>query len=402
MSFTRLLDKKSLVFLGLNSGTSADGLDLAVVRISRRGRGTKIDYIDGTTRKYPPNIREAILTLTDASSLNLDEFLYLDNLLGEFYGRAAKQFVQRLENEGVRVNAIASHGQTVRHLPAKKTYLGKKLNASLQIGSLSHIATVTGLTTIGDFRQADIALGGEGAPVTTMAMRQLFGTTKESRLIVNIGGISNYFYFGPAKKTTSLAADCGPGNSLSDILSHKLHKKSFDQNGRKAAQGEASERLLSLLFAEPFFTLKQRSTGREAFGPALVERMIGFATEFGLSPVDLLATAAEFTTRSIAMAVWPVLCSDESLTKLYLTGGGRKNTFFASRLGHHLPDVTVHSIDSLGIDGDLVEASCFAVMGEMALRGIASDDGAVSRRGERAAPIRGQIVQPPVVTYAKN
>jgi 1,6-anhydro-N-acetylmuramate kinase len=127
-----------------------------------------------------------------------------------------------------------------------------------------------------------------------------------------------------------------------------------------------------------------------------------FAREFSLSREDLMATAAEFTTRSIAMAVWPILCDDERLSKLYLTGGGRKNTFFAARLSHHLPDVSIQSIDLLGIDGDLVEAASFAALGEMALRGDASSDGAVTRRGRTAVPIRGQIVQPPVLRNDKR
>ena len=402
MSLRRLLDKKSLVLLGLNSGTSADGIDLAVVRFSRRSGRIRWTFVEGTTRKYPERLRAALLETADADTIALNYFLYLDNILGDFLGRSADMFVRQMAKEGVIVNAIASHGQTVRHLPVVTAYLGKRTNATSQIGSLAHIAALTGLPTIGDFRQADIAIGGEGAPITTGAMSLLFGSTKESRLIVNIGGMSNYFYLGSAKQNEVAAADCGPGNALCDIVSQKLYKENFDRGGRHASKGTPSERLLTILLAEPFFQRGERSTGREAFGPSLVKRMVQFAREFSLSDDDLMATAVELTTRAIAMAVWPILCKDERLTKLYLTGGGRKNTFMAARLGHHLPDVSIHSIELLGIDGDLVEAACYALLGEMALRGEGSPDGAITRSGRTAVPVRGQIVQPPVTRYDKR
>ncbi len=402
MSLRRLLDKKSLVLLGLNSGTSADGLDLAAVRFTRRGNRIKGTFLGGTARKYPARLRTALLATADAEIVALNELLYLDNVLGDFTGRSTEIFVRDLAKKGIKVDAIASHGQTVRHLPTRTNYLGKGTNATSQIGSLAHIAALSGLLTVGNFRQADIAVGGEGAPVTAGAMGQLFGSTKESRLIVNIGGMSNYFYISAGVQNRVMAADCGPGNALCDILSQRLFKQDFDRGGHRASRGTPSERLLTMLFAEPFFRRRQRSTGREAFGPSLVERMMHFAKEFSLSNDDLMATAVELTTRSIAMAVWPILCKDEPLSKLYLTGGGRKNTFLAARLGHHLPDVSIISIDLLGIDGDLVEAACFASLGEMALRGAGSRDGAVTRRGWTAVPVRGQIVQPPVMRYDKH
>ena len=192
-----------------------------------------------------------------------------------------------------------------------------------------------------------------------------------------------------------MAADCGPGNSLCDLLSARLFKVPFDRGGRLALSGQSSQRLLTLLLAEPFFQSREASTGREAFGLGMAERILEGARELRLSKHDIIATAAELTVTAIANSVRPILRRDRSVRNLYLTGGGVHNKFFARRLREQLDDLEVVSIQELGFDPGLVEASAYAVLGEAALRseGV-SIPRAGGARGSRRA-VLGRIVQPP-------
>lgn len=395
--FKHLLARKKLVVVGLNSGTSIDSLDMSVVRIERNGRRCRIEFIDGTTRSFPKELRDNLLSLVDSISPSLDDMLILDQHFGQFCGKAASAFIRRLDRRGIRVDLVASHGQTIRHCPVSRQ-AGKAIGTSLQIGSAARIAAATGLVTIANFRQADIALGNEGAPITTAAMERIFADRKSSRLIVNIGGMANYFYF-PARsvRLKSRAGDCGPGNSLSDIICSKLHDKNFDMGGKMAAAGASSQRLLTLLTSNKFFSGKAVSTGREQFGSAMAGDILDFGKKFGLAGEDLLATVGELTVTSIVTAVWPLVSDDKSLTKLYLTGGGRKNMFYVNRLSHYLPDLEIRSIDELGINGDYIEAVSYAILGEAALRGEALPTRFSPGSRQKLLPVLGEITQPPVM-----
>jgi len=317
----KLMHKKSLIVLGLNSGTSADGIDLAAVKIDRSYGKVSARFIRGGAKRFSPELRLKIIELSESQSVIMEDIIDTDNRLGESFGKAAKSFLKSLEKEKINIDAIASHGQTVRHLPASTT-MEKKKSGTLQIGSLEIISNITGKVTVGDFRQADIALGNEGAPITVAAMKRLFGTRDESRLIVNIGGISNFFYFPkPNTGLKVIARDCGPGNSLCDLLSQKLFNRAFDNNGKIARSGRPSSKILSLIMANPFFKVKYLSTGKEAFGKKLTGEMTVLAGKFEVSDSDLLSTAAELTVLSIAHCLKPLIKKDKNIEKLYLTGG---------------------------------------------------------------------------------
>lgn len=395
MSLLKLMGKRRLVMLGLNSGTSADGVDMAVVSIARVGQSAVTKFLRGASRTYPSDLRSDILRLADSQSTTLDEVIAMDNAIGDFFGKCARSLIKRLSVSGVYVDAIASHGQTVRHIPVSKGI--NRVRGTLQLGSLETISTVTAKITVGDFRQADIALGNEGAPITAVAMHRLFASNTESRLIVNIGGIANFFYCPVnRKKLRVAAADCGPGNSLCDILCEKLFHKKFDQNGKIAESGQPSLRILALLLAEPFFKNRTKSTGRETFGQAFAEKIISLGEKFQLSNTDLISTAAELTVIAIVNKVRPLIKNDLSLTKLYLTGGGRKNRFFVKRLREMLNDIEILMADELGINADYIEAAAYAVMGEAALRSEALPTAFNRSKKNRQIPILGKIVQPPV------
>jgi anhydro-N-acetylmuramic acid kinase len=396
MNLLSPLKKKRLMVLGLNSGTSADGLDLALLKIDRAGGAIRIAQVAGARRRYPRNLRQAVLSLADAPTVSPDDLIYIDQALGQFYGRTAAAFIKRWEREGTPVDIVASHGQTVRHLPKKTRFVGFTVNGTLQLGSPEQIAARTGRVVVADFRQGEVALGHEGAPITTAAMQRLFASTRESRLIVNIGGMSNFFFFpGRRSPLETMAADCGPGNSLCDLLCERLFGVPFDRGGRLALAGQASKRLLTLLLAEPFFQSREASTGREVFGRGLAERIIERADKLRLSKHDIIATAAELTVTSIANGLRPILRRDSTVRNLYLTGGGVHNRFFARRLSEQLDGLEVVSIQQLGFDPGLVEASAYAVMGEAALRSESASVHRAGGAGGSRRAILGRIVQPP-------
>jgi anhydro-N-acetylmuramic acid kinase len=396
---TALLQRKKLVVLGLNSGTSADGLDMAAVSIDRSRGGYRTSLIAGGSRRYPDAVRALVLKMADTKAVSLDEVIYLDSILGQFFGRSARAFIKRMNSQGVKVDLIASHGQTVRHRPQIVKRAGFKVRGTLQLGSVDQISCLTNCLAVGNFRQADIAAGNEGAPITVAAMQRLFSDSHESRLIVNIGGMANFFWLPSGRsRQPTVAADCGPGNSLSDILSQELFKTKFDQGGRQALAGQSNDRLLSRLKADPFFKNRTVSTGRETFGAAMAERLIKAGKKLKLSKEDMIATAAELTAVSIAGRVRTFFHADQSLHKLYLTGGGVHNKFFPKRLSELLGGVEVISVAELGYDPDLVEAAAFAVLGEATLRSesVASNTGRDLRQKQHELrPVLGQIVQPP-------
>lgn len=380
-----LINKKKLNIIGLNSGTSADSLDLALVRM---GEKSAPQFIEGKTVRLPEKLKEKIFKLADSNDFQLEEYIYLDNYLGHFIGKAAAKYITDLKSRNKTVDLIGSHGQTIRHLPQKLKYLDRNINGTLQIGSPEFIAAQTGKVVVADFRQADIALGNEGAPITSNALRYLINDNKNSYLIVNIGGMSNYFLFSKDKKQPIRSADCGPGNVLCDLLAQKLFAKPYDKNGSFARKGNVSKRLLSILMADPFFKGKTRSTGREAFGLKLAEKIISFKNQLKLTNYDLLATAAELTIWSINRTINPLIEQNKEIKKLYLTGGGRKNIFLKNGLKQSPLDIGL--IDDLGIDGDYTEAACYAILGGASLW---SQNLEVS--SDKKRPLLGKIIQPP-------
>ncbi len=391
------MKKRKLVMLGLNSGTSADGLDMAAVAITRNGRSTTAKFLRGNSKSYPTSLRSQILNLADSKTTTLEELICLNNSVGEFFARQAASFIKQLSRSGIAVDAVASHGQTIRHIPVA-TQKNRNTRGTLQIGHLEIISTASKKITIGDFRQADIAIGHEGAPITVSAMQRVFASRKESRLIVNIGGVSNYFYFPlNNKKLHSQAGDCGPGNSLCDILCEKFFHKKFDHSGIIASIGQPSQRILALLLTEPFFKHKTISTGRETFGKIFAEKIILLGRKFNLSQADIISTAAELTVLAIINRIKPLMKLDPSLEKLFLTGGGRKNKFFVRRLRNMLNGIEIESANKLGFNADYIEAAAYAVMGEAALRSEALPTVFGESQAATLYPVMGRIVQPPVI-----
>jgi anhydro-N-acetylmuramic acid kinase len=390
----KLLTRKRPVVIGLNSGTSADGLDLAAVRMtpSKSKFGGKL--LAGKTVPYPRAIQKRLTDAINNRIDSIDDLVRLDRELGRFFGDRARQLADLLRVKGIRAHLIASHGQTVRHLPGKVIVGKKKESGTLQLGHPETIADRTGLVTVADFRQADIASGGEGAPITSGAMWHLFSSDREDRMIINIGGIANYFVLPKGRPAgRMLAADCGPGNSLLDIIARRCFEKKYDRNGRLAAKGSISKRLLSMLMADNYLKGKYGpSTGRERFGEKFVEKTFRVSSGLGLSRHDILATATELTAVSIARSIGPHL-KRFNLKTVYLFGGGLNNGYLVERLKANLPDVSLFSIDRLGFDPHYLEAVCYALMGVMTIYSIPA--GLPNVTGAVEKTVAGRIVQPP-------
>jgi anhydro-N-acetylmuramic acid kinase len=394
MQLREVLQVAHPVVVGLNSGTSADSIDLAAVRY--RGEARVPEFLGGRTKPFDLSLKQSIEATIDSRHVNLEDLVYLDNLLGSFFGRAASAFIRQLDRKGIPVHAVASHGQTIRHFPKGKRFDRRLIRGTLQIGSPEFISVATGKVVVSDFRQSDIAMDGEGAPITVAAMRRLFGDRREARLIVNIGGMANYFYFPAGGDPAAVrAADCGPGNALVDLLCRRLFKMPYDRNGAHARAGTVCQPLLGTLRKQSFFSSRRVSTGREEFGADLVERILKLGKKYQLSEDDLVATAAELSVYGIVRSVQRLSAHIEGVKNLYLTGGGSHNKFFVHRLRKELPSVAIASVRKLGVDPDLVEAASYAIMGVAALR----SQGLPTRFGQSSKgatlPVCGRITQPP-------
>jgi len=402
MLLNRLIKKKNLIVVGLNSGTSADGLDLAAVKINLSAKTPLVKFIKGTTIGYPKKLAALINDAIDYKSRSVDTMIELDRKLGAFYGAQVFKFCQSLAKKKINVDMIASHGQTIRHLPGKIKIGRKAESGTLQLGHPETITNRTGLVTVADFRQADIAAGGEGAPITCWAMQHLFASKNESRLLINIGGIANYFLI-PGKLSTNkmIAADCGPGNSLIDIITLKYFGKRIDYGGRLASKGKISFRLLTILLADNFLKGKYGpSTGKERFGEKFANKIISFGSKMRLKKSDILATTTELTAVGIANSIEKIV-EKNSINKIYLLGGGTSNKFLIKRLEENLPGVKFFSVDRLGFNPDYLEAVCYAIMGAATILGLATTDGSITGAGENS--LGGRIIQPlPTVNFRKK
>ncbi|PWN08080.1 anhydro-N-acetylmuramic acid kinase [Rhodohalobacter mucosus] len=387
-NLTAIAGKRSRTIIGLMSGTSLDGLDIALCRISGSGADTAVHLIKFCTKKYAAELRERLRSISSVKLADMQELCKQHTGLAAYHAELILEALSEWETEPEDVDCIASHGQTVYHLPARVQRHGiKSLNSTLQIGDGDQIAARTGILTISDFRQKHTAHGGEGAPMAALVDRILFGDEKESRILLNIGGIANYTWI-PAERQgeyDSFTTDTGPGNTLIDTLSNRYFQKMFDKEGLLAASGKINRDLLDALFSDPWFNESApKSTGPEYFHYAW---MAVRAEQAGLSlnkipPVDQLATVTELTARTIAQNIRENVPEYEECA-IYVSGGGAHNGYLVSRMKEHVVNTTVHDFSELGFDPDAKEAMIFAVLANEMLAGEGFDfergDGSIQK-----------------------
>ena len=355
--------------VGLMSGTSADGIDAVLVDLWGCGESTRYEVLSFATTPLPSALRREVFALF-AEDASLDALCRVNVALGEAFATAALAALAQAALGPDTLDLIGSHGQTVRHLPAS--------GSTLQIGEPAVIAARTGAVTIADFRAADLAVGGEGAPLVPLADHLLFAQPHEGRLLLNIGGIANVTAL-PANAAASAvrAFDLGPGNMLIDaaVAHYTGGRERFDRGGQQAAHGRIDEGLLAELMRTPFLQREPpKSTGREEFG----ERFLADVLRRGpCSADDLIATLTAFTVQSIAEGI-DRFCPGE-FAALWVGGGGVHNPRIMAGLRRALPRLAVRSLAELGVDPDAREALAFAVLANETLLGRTGNIPAATR-----------------------
>lgn len=349
-----------MIVIGLMSGTSVDGIDAALVEIRGTETDLEVNLLAGETFAYPEELRSRILAVCGGQALNIAELAELDDAITTQFAIAA----QRIQAQHPAAELIGSHGQTIYHRPPARS---KTLAYSLQIGRGELIANLTGIKTISNFRAADIAAGGEGAPLVPKIDACLLSHPTKTRAIQNLGGIGNVAYL-PANTTPDWEKklsgwDTGPGNALLDLAVTRLTNgtKTYDHDGQWAAQGEPDQQLVAQWLQQEFFQQPPpKSTGRELFGKDYLDFCWQEMEQRGLKDSDRLATLTELTVTSIIHSYRQFLpqIPDEVL----LCGGGSRNSYLRQRLQAELTSAHIGTTDEAGIDGNFKEAIAFAVL----------------------------------------
>ena len=356
--------------VGLMTGTSADAIDAALVRFDQPGDAARPVLERYRETPLDESLRGWILELAGAEAWRPEALMELDAELGERYAVAVKDLLREQGIAAADVDAIASHGQTVRHLPRGED-AGRA--RTLQIGSAAILAERTGIAVVSDFRSRDTAAGGEGAPLVPMADAWLFGSDEESRVLLNLGGMANLTVLPKGRRGEAFAFDTGPGNAVSDALAELRSngRERRDEGGAVAAKGRADEALLAELLADPFFSAPPpRSTGRERFGAAYARDLREKGLGRGLAEADVAATAIELTAASVADAVRRFVTPRVGDVAVFASGGGVANPALLSALARRLAPAPVRSLESLGVAPGAKEAMAFAMLGHLTLSGL--------------------------------
>jgi len=376
--------RKARLLLGLMSGTSADGVTAAVVRIPSLSK-FECEILAWETYKYPGALREQIFELFSKKTGTVDRICSMSFALGEYFAKAALKIISKTNLEPRDIYAIGSHGQTIYHRPLKP-------RSSLQIGQAAVIAERTGITTVSDFRARDIAAGGQGAPLLPYVDYFLFRSDGKSRAIQNIGGIANVTVLPKGcRRDVVWGFDTGPGNMIIDALvKHFTGGRSrFDKDGRMASRGSVDKQLLKHLMSTPFIRKRPpKTTGREIFGEHFARQLLQHARRRKLGMFGTIATATAFTCESIIHSYRRFIYPRTEIDEVVLGGGGSKNRVIVEVLREKLDcDVLLH--EDFGIPSEAKEAVAFAILANETLDGRPSN--APSATGASRRVVLGTI-----------
>lgn len=387
----KLLEKKSKLAIGLLSGTSVDGIDAILIKISGEGTKTKIKVIDFITYSIPTVIKKAVLKNSDDKTAKLSEICRLNVMLGNLFADAAISFYKKNKLNAKQIDFIGSHGQTIHHLPNNPDYLGFNVKSTLQIGDPSVIAKRTDILTIGDFRTGDCAVGGDGAPLVPYLDFILFRSTKKNRALLNIGGISNITVLPKScSKKDVIAFDTGPGNMLIDGLTMKLFGKKYDKDGKISGKGIINDLLLDFLLNEKYYTNHPpKSTGRERYGELFQKSILKRFSK--LSYFDILRTVTFYTAFTIKYNYEVFIKKVTAIDELFISGGGVWNKVLVSDIKELFQPINIKILHQKGITADNKEAVLFAVLANECLSGNTTN--MPSCTGSRKEVILGKICQ---------
>ena len=366
----KIAQKENRLILGLMSGTSLDGLDVALCNFKGSGMHTEMQLLQFESMPYDEDFKQEIKTIFSKKNVELQKLTLLNAWVGLQHGKMVNNFLQKWNIKKEEVDIIASHGQTVYHAPKTLHGLSKFENATLQIGDGDHIAVTTRIITISDFRQKNIAAGAEGAPLALYGDFLLFSKTGEDRILLNIGGIAN-FTFLPGDKNPSniLCTDVGPGNTIMDAyIQQHFSGKYFDENAAVALQGKIDESLLSALKVHQFFKSNfPKTTGPELFNLAYLLDAQQKSNTINLRTYDVMATLNKFSADMIVESISTLIKNKNII--LYSSGGGIHNPLLMQNIKNQLPEISFKTTDDLNINPDAKEAILFALLANEALSG---------------------------------
>lgn len=374
------------------SGTSLDGIDAVLLRVRGNGVDTAFTQMASAMYPFPRGVKKLLLKNSHPDTSRVDEIARLNFLVAELYADAVKLLVQQAGKKLSDIALIGSHGQTIQHLPKPATMFGRKIRATLQIGDPSVLAALTGICTVGDFRVADMAVGGQGAPLVPYFDWLVFRSPAKNRLLLNIGGISNLTVLPKRCSPDDVFAfDTGPGNMVVDSLMHEFYGKPFDHDGRTAASGAVSFELFDQMIKHPYLHARPpKSTGREEFGKEFVEQFLKKAKNYDRE--DIVATASQFTAYAIYAGYRRFVERRMKVDELIVSGGGARNRFFLDELRRYFAGSRVMTIEELGLSSDMKEAICFAILANEALAGHPTNLPGVT--GAKKKVILGKICNP--------
>lgn len=386
--------------VGLMSGTSVDGIDAAVVEIGGTDEAPEVRLLAFEDRPWPEKVRQQIFPLFRPETATVDKIGYMNFLMGEIYAQSVASVVEKAGLTLADIDLIGSHGQTIWHAPEVCDKDGFPVIFTVQIGEGSVIAARTGVPTVSDFRVADMAVGGQGAPLVPFSEYLLYRRPGETILLQNIGGIGNMTVLpGDEGPEAVYAFDTGPGNMIIDAVVSALTggEKTYDAGGAMASEGKVDGELLAMLQQDPYYTLPlPKTTGRELFGVQYVEKILDYRREHSLSNADLLATVTDLTAWSIVDAYARYVLPKRQATELVVGGGGSYNATLLGFLRERFAPygVQVRTQEDLGWSSDAKEAVAFAIMADCCVR--EKPNVLPSVTGARAAAIMGKISLPPV------
>lgn len=369
------LEPKTLNVMGLMSGTSMDGIDAACVQLCCSAEPVWLlswKLLGTYSQPFDEGFRTQLLTLTQSQFVTWEQVCRLNQHCGQLFAETAVQLQKQLLAQAIPVDLIASHGQTVYHLPPSAMQRG----TTLQLGDPAQIAVKTHLPVVSDFRLGDMALGGQGAPLVPFADQLLFQSETQARAVQNIGGIANLTAFSARNEDKKMMAfDTGPGNMIIDALAQRLFNEPYDPSGELAAQGKVDATLLSDLMNDPYFDMAPpKSTGRERYGKTFVDNLL-LKWQSQLYPVDLMATLTAFTVESIVQAYARFVLPVIPVQTVIVGGGGVQNKTLMSSLEKHLQPLKIQLSphEAFGVPSQYKEAIAFAMLGYARYYGLPSN-----------------------------
>ena len=364
-----LAKKNKRHIIGLMSGTSLDGLDVALCEIKGSGNKTKLKLLQFETVPFDEDFKEEVKTVFSKKNIDLEKLCLLNPWIALKHAGIINSLLQKWKMDKKDIDLIASHGQTIYHAPKNLHRQSKFPNATLQIGDGDHLAVVTGIITISDFRQKHIAAGSEGAPLAVYGDYLIFSKKGEERILLNIGGIANFTYLGANEGDAIFSTDTGPGNTMMDALIQKNFKGNyFDKDAAVSKKGKVNEELLTELKKDDFFSQKfPKTIGPELFNLEYLKKAKTATGTNEISVEDAMATLNKFTADTIADAIKKI--AGDRKIKIFASGGGMHNPLLMEHLKKSLPKCSFSTTAKLGINPDAKEAVLFAILANECIAG---------------------------------